>query len=113
MADLRIYDFSFNLLFIESRIVSQSHTIYFNDIGKLEIHLAKDSKVTEMLFNNRYLLVRIGDICGIVTGVQIGKTCVIYAKTPNWILTKKVLLPFERTGNVEEILRRKVKKLPS
>lgn len=109
MADLRIYDYNLNLLCIESEIVSVSAAVWFNDIGKLEIHLKKDTKALKLLFEEKYLLVCIGNHQGIVTGVQMGKDCVIYAKTPNWILTRKTISPFKRnTNNFENFLREKV-----
>lgn len=111
MEDIRIYDFDFNLLDIESKIVSTSHRIYFNDIGKAEIHLPENTKAAEVLFDNRYLLMTQGEKQAIITGVQLGTECIIYGRTPNWILTRKVLAPVtEQTVSAEEFVRSAVSK---
>lgn len=105
MEDIRIYDFDFNLLHIENKIVSSSHSIYFNDIGKAEIHLPKNTDASDVLFDNRYLLMTQGKKQAVITGVQMGDECIIYGRTPNWILTRKVLAPFSAAANAEELVR--------
>lgn len=106
MKDLRFYDFGLNLLHIEHKVISSNWTTYFNDLGKAEIHLPINSKALPLLFENKYLIITEGDNQAIVTAKQIGSKCVIYAKTPNWILTRKILPPFESiTENAETKVR--------
>ncbi|MBR2500168.1 MAG: hypothetical protein IKB60_03720 [Clostridia bacterium] len=106
MKDLRFYDFGLNLLHIEHKIISSNWTTYFNDLGKAEIHLSTNSKAVPLLFENKYLIITEGENQAIVTAKQIGSKCVIYAKTPNWILSKKLLAPFESvTENAETKVR--------
>ena len=106
MEDLRIYDFDFNLLDIEHRLISSNWTICFNDIGKAEIHLPINADCTKLFFENKYLFITQGSKQAIVTGKQIGENCVIYARTPNWILSRRVLPYFEeREGITEKLVR--------
>jgi len=111
MKDLRIYDFDFNLLAVESKIISSNRKTYFRGRGTAEIHLPKTAKCIKTLFENRYLLMTQGDYQAIITGKQIGSDCVIYAKTPEWILSKRVLKSFEEmTEGAESFVRRMVRR---
>ncbi len=106
MEDLRIYDFSLNLLHIENKIISSNWQIYYNDIGKAEIHLPVYVDCLPLLFKNKYLIITQGKKQAIVTAKQIGTSLILYGKTPNWILTKRLLSPFYReASNVETTLR--------
>jgi len=104
--DLRIYDFEFNLLDIEHKLISSNWTIAYNGVGKAEIHLPVSADCTKLLFENKYLFIVQGKKQAIITGKQIGKDCVIYAKTPNWILSRRVLPYFSETEGVTEQLVR-------
>lgn len=109
MEDLRFYDFDLNLLAIENRFTSSMWNIYFNDIGKAEIHLPYNAKSLPVIFENKYLLMSQGKKAAIVTGKQFGKECVIYGRTPNWILTRRAVLPFsDFKGGAEALVRGKV-----
>lgn len=109
MKDLRFYDFDFNLLAIEHKIISSDWKVYHRGAGKAEIHISKSAKCLETLFENKYLLMTQGEFQGIITAKQIGADCVIYAKTPEWLLSKKVIKSFEEvTENAEAFVRGKV-----
>ena len=110
MEDLRFYDFGLNLLDVENKFISSNWNIYFNDIGKVEVHLPYTSKSLPVIFDNKYLILVQGEKQALITGKQVGDDCVIYGRTPNWILSKRVLLPFEAHGeetDVEAFLREK------
>ncbi|MBE7028129.1 MAG: hypothetical protein E7407_03740 [Ruminococcaceae bacterium] len=111
MQDLRIYDFEFNLLAIETKVISSSWEFFFNDIGKAEIHISRNSEIIPALFDNRYLFITQGEKQAIVTAKQIGRDCVIYGRTPDWIISRRILTPFKSvlTGNAETLIRNLVK----
>lgn len=111
MNDLRIYDFEFTLLAVESKVISSNWEIYFNDIGKAEIHISRNSESIPALFDNRYLFITQGENQAIVTAKQIGRDCVIYGRTPDWILSRRILTPLSSvlTGNAETLIRDLVK----
>lgn len=112
MEDLRFYDFNLNLLAIENKFSSSMWNIYFNDIGKAEVHLPYNAKSLPIIFENKYLLMSQGEKAAIVTGKQFGKDCVIYAKTPNWILTRRAVLPFsDLKAGAEALVREKVQEV--
>lgn len=110
MQDLRIYDFEFNLLAVENKVISSNWQLYFNDIGKAEIHLSKKAESIPLIFDNKYLFITQGEKQAIVTAKQIGQNCVIYGKTPDWLLTRRILTPQDTiTGNAETVIRNLVK----
>lgn len=110
MDDIRFYDFEFNLLHIEHKIVSVNWTLYFNDIGSFELHLPHSPRLKK-LFDNKYTVAVQGNLQAIITGRQCVKNeCVFYGKTVNWLLSKRVCLPFklsetEISHDVESIAR--------
>lgn len=106
MQDLRIYDFEFNLLAIETKLISSDWQIFFNDTGKAEIHISPHSESVPVLFDNKYLFITQGEKQAIVTAKQLGDDCVIYGKTPDWILSRRVILPQNTIeGEAETLLR--------
>lgn len=110
MEDVRFYDFEFNLLHIEHKIASVNWTLYFNGIGNFEIHLPHSERLKK-LFENKYVVAVQGSLQAIITGRQCVKNeCVFYGKTVNWLLSKKVCLPFklsssELARDIESIAR--------
>ena len=106
MKDLRIYDFEFNLLAVENKIISSDWQFYFNDIGKAEIHLSKNGKSIPVIFDNKYLFITQGEKQAIVTAKQIGNECVIYGRTPDWLLSRRVIgKQSTLSGNAETLIR--------
>lgn len=91
------YDYEFNLLFIEPKIISWRLTKYFNEIGTFEAHLPLSSGATRLVLENEFLVVGICGEYAIVTGKQVAEELIIYGRTCNWLLSKRVLLPFEST----------------
>lgn len=110
MEDIRFYDFEFNLLHIEHRIASVNWTLYFNGIGSFEIHLPHSERLKK-LFDNKYVVAVQGSLQAVITGRQCVKNeCVFYGKTVNWLLSKRVCLPFKLSSvdlarDVESIAR--------
>lgn len=105
MKDIRIYDFSFNLLHIEHNIMSAFWTIYYNAIGTFEGVIPLKDDTAKVFLENDYLFLVQGDLQAIVTGKVIGKTVKIYGKTPNWILTKRSVGKFSKVTSYEIVVK--------
>ncbi len=106
MSDIRIYDFEFNLLKICHNYISSNWSIYYNDVGSFEAHFPVTDDVSKVLFSNDYLVAVQDGKTAIVTGKQAIDEIVIYGRTPNWLLSKRITLPFgEITGTVEDLTR--------
>lgn len=91
MYDIRIYDFEFNLLHIEPKIISSNWTVKYNGIGSYEGHFDIGGDIVPIALNNKYIIVVQGDYQAIVTGKRIsGNEFVLYGKTVNWILSRRV-----------------------
>lgn len=91
MYDIRIYDFEFNLLHIEPKIISSNWTVKYNGIGSYEGHFDIGGDIVPIALNNKYIIVVQGDYQAIVTGKRIsGNELVLYGKTVNWILSRRV-----------------------
>ena len=87
---IRVYDFDFNLLFLETRVSSTSWTVYYNGIGTFEAHIPLDSELTGLLDQHKYLVVCEDDKTAILTGHEIGDELILYGRTPNWLLEKRI-----------------------
>ena len=96
------YDYEFNRLLAETKVISWQLTKYFNGVGIFSAHLPLSSEATRLVAENDYLVCKVGDEFMLVTGKEIGNELVIYGRTINWLLTRRVLLPFsevtKRTG---------------
>lgn len=103
MKDIRLYDFEFNLLHIEHRIISANWTLKYNGIGSFEGHFDPDSAIVAIALNNPYIVAVQGDYQAIITSKQISKTdFVLYGKTVNWILSRRVMPNFV-SGDFESL----------
>lgn len=102
MADIRIYDWEFNLLHIEPDIISSNWSIYYNDIGTFEAHFDDTSGIVPIVLNNPYLIAVQGDLQAIITSKQAaGREVVLYGRTVNWLLTRRATPQF--TANDLEV----------
>ncbi len=101
---LRFYDFEFNLLLIEPKVIRSNWTIYYNDIGSFEAHLPLTSEAAKIVMENRYLVVVQNGFSGIVVAKELRNELIIYARTCNWLLSKRITPEFSTlTGNSAEL----------
>ncbi|MBE7053745.1 MAG: hypothetical protein E7391_05650 [Ruminococcaceae bacterium] len=106
MDDIRFYDFDFNLLNIENKASYINWTIKYNGIGTFEAHFPIKSKILKTALETDYLIAVQGENQAIITGKQANEKLVLYGRTPNWLLTKRVTPKFSKiTGTPEEISR--------
>lgn len=105
---IRFYDFEFNLIHIEPKFVNSSWRIYFNDAGTFEAHFPIESEVSAVVAKNKYLVAVQGDFSAIITGYDTKEDFAVFGRTCNWILTKRISLPFEETQSYAGIIASKV-----
>lgn len=102
------YDYEFNLLLIEPRVISWSLEKHFNGIGTFTANLPLSSPATGLVMQKDHLVCRAGDEFAVITGKQIGEELCIYGRTPNWLLSKRVLLPYsEKIMNTGDFVKEK------
>lgn len=120
MEDIRIYDFEFNLLCIENKIISSNWHLKHNGVGSFEMHFSLDSEICGNIHDNfdmkrnKLLVVVQGDKQGILTGFRIKDELAIYGKTCNFLLSKRLVPKFSTSQldikkDVESISRYCVK----
>lgn len=96
MEDLRFYDFEFNLLCIVPTVIDAMWEIKFNGVGTFEASLNPDSKVTSALMGKDHIVVIQGTKQAIITEKYAeGNKLTLYGRTMNFILSKRVILPFD------------------
>ena len=101
MADIKFYDFEFNPLHLEPFAVSANFTVKFCGEGSFELHFPKNFSAKRELLNNfsikdgKGICMVYGSRTGIVTGMRIENDFAVYGKTCDFILRKKVVLPYE------------------
>lgn len=118
MYDIRLYNYEFELIHIEHNIISVNTTLKYNDIGTFEAHFPISSDITVKALNEPYLVAVMGDdIQAIITGKQASADeFILYGKTVNWILSRRVTQKFTTynnssiTKNYELLAREIVKK---
>lgn len=87
---LRVYNFDFELIYIEPKVKSTSWAIYYNGIGSFEAHLPLNSGLLEITSQNKYLVLCEEDKTAVLTGREIGDELILYGRTANWILEKRI-----------------------
>ena len=106
--DLKFYDKDFSILSIYPDSISVNWQVKFKEYGTAEIHLPKSADTVKLLTENKYLFITQGDLQGIVTGYKLDDECVIFAKTPEWLLTKFVVADFNARNLVNDVLKTSV-----
>lgn len=91
MESLWFYDFSFTPLLILHDVFSVNWELYFNDIGTFELHTDLSDDVTKLLRKHEHLVVVQGSKQAVIVGWRLTHECVLYGRTCNWLLTKRVM----------------------
>ena len=94
MSEIRFYNYEFEPLCIETEIISLYKTVYYNKIGIFEARVSPFSKAFFKILSEPYVLAENDGICYVITSKQAGENCIIYGRTLNWFLTKRVEPPF-------------------
>ena len=94
MKDIRFYNFEGQLLAIAHDVITVSWRICYNDIGTFEGHFNLHSPFVSDIAKEPWLIAVQGELQAIITGRQLGKEFILYGRTPNWLLTKRVIRPF-------------------
>ncbi len=92
---IRVYDFDYNLLGETEHALSSEWELKFNDIGSYEGSFDINSDFTKIFAENKYLLLTEDENQAICVGRKISDKLTIYGRTPEWILSKRVVLPFK------------------
>lgn len=107
--DIRFFDFDFKLLHVENEYLSSSWTVYYNDIGTFEAHFDTGSDALPVVMENDYLVAVQGNLSAIIVGKKVADELIIYGRTCNWLLTKRITDAFDTTtDNVDVLLKEKV-----
>lgn len=101
MNDIRIYDFEFNLLHIESNIMSAYWVLNYNDIGTFEGTFPLTSDICNVIMKNKYLILVQGELQAIITAYMANTILTVFGKTVNWILSRRTCPAF----NTESLFR--------
>lgn len=91
LEDIRIYNKDLELIAIIPRFIAANWEIKFSEYGTGEIELPASAEVISLLTQNKYLFLVQGDIQSVITGYSIGKTCTVFTRTLEWLLTKFVV----------------------
>jgi hypothetical protein len=92
---IAFYDYEFNCILVENKVIRWQFTKLYNGIGTFVAYLPATSDAVRLVMENDYLVCRFGGEYGVVTGKEIGSELVIYGRTLNWLLSKRVTLPRE------------------
>ncbi len=107
--DIVFYDFDFNRLGDFPRPVSVNLEKCYCGFGCGELHFGIDEKeIIDVLENNEYLFFKAKDSWAIVTGWQLGEDIAVYGRTPEWLLTKRGVLPISYVNTSAEVIAREM-----
>lgn len=107
MKDALFYDFDFKLLADFPRAVSFNITKSYCGFGTAELHFSlAETDMTALLEDNPYMFFTVGSSSAIVTGWRIGEDIAVFGRTPEWLLTKRGIEAFSKTGVTAETVAR-------
>ncbi len=92
---IKVYDFSYNLLAETEAVISSEWELKFNGIGTYEGSFPINSELARVFAENRYLILCEEDRQAICTGKLIYDKVTVYGRTPEWLLSKRIVLPFK------------------
>ncbi len=92
---IRVYDFDYNLLAETEHAFSSEWELKFNGIGSYEGSFDINSEFTRVFAENRYLILCEGDNQAVCVGRKISDKLTVYGRTPEWLLSKRVVMPFK------------------
>lgn len=92
---IRVYDFDFNLLGETQRPLSREWELVYNGVGSFEASFDVYSDFAAVFAQNRYLLIEDGEYQAVCVGSRIKDRLYVYGRTPEWLLSKRVVLPFK------------------
>ncbi len=107
METIRFYDFDFCPIWDLQKLISVNWLLYYNDIGTFELHTNLQEGLAGALQAHPYLIAVQGEKQAIIVGRRFqGHECILYGRTCNWLLTRRVTPAFEtQTANVETLCR--------
>lgn len=91
---MQFYDFEFNLLLDTGDVISWRYTKYFNAMGTFRAEFQLSSPVTKLVMEHDYLVCTFSGEAVIITGKEIGNELTLYGRSCDWLLKKRVVLPF-------------------
>lgn len=95
MKDVFFYNFGFEPIEQVAGFVSLNITKKYCGWGTAEIHFPiSRTEIIEMLRDNPYIICTAADVQIIVTGWRLSEDIAIFGRTPEWLLTKRVVAPF-------------------
>lgn len=92
---IRVYDFDFNLLAETKRCLSSEWELKYNGIGTYEGCFSINTDVADIFAENKYLIIEEDERQAICIGKYISDNLRVYGRTPEWLLSKRVVLPFK------------------
>ncbi len=104
---LLFYNFEFEPVCAQTRVISSSWTVYYNGVGRFEAHLPLESDAVETVVSNRYLVARQGNFTAIVTGYELLDELIVYGRTCNWLLSKRITPAVAATEEMPALLAEK------
>ena len=92
---IRLYDFNFNLISETDHALSSEWEIKLNGIGTFEGSFPVNSEFSKEISKNKFLLLEEDGNQAIIVGRKISDKLTVIGKTPEWLLSKRVVLPFK------------------
>ncbi len=92
---IRVYDFDYTLLAETELVLSSEWELKFNGIGTYEGSFPINSQMAEVFAGNKYVILCEEDRQAICTGKLISDKVTVYGRTPEWLLSKRIVLPFK------------------
>ena len=97
--DVRFYDKDFNLIHIEPLYKSINHELKFNGMGTFEMCVPLQSGLSGIIYSNDFLVAEQKGHMALITTTHLSDSeIVLYGRTLNFLLEKRVSFPFEKSG---------------
>ena len=103
MSDVFFYDFDFGIKGVFPKHISLNITKKYAGYGTFEVHFSrKETSLIDILSSEEYLLVDCEHGQAVVTGWRIDEDIAVFGKTPEWLMTKRVISDFSRLSEKSE-----------
>lgn len=92
---IQLYDFNYNLLAECDRAFLREWDLKFNGIGTFEGSFERNGEFSRVMTENENVILTDGQKQAICVAYKLDDKLHIYGRTPEWLLSKRVVLPFK------------------
>ncbi|MDO4618444.1 MAG: hypothetical protein Q4B31_02860 [Clostridia bacterium] len=92
---IRLYDFNYNLIAECEHSLFSEWDLKLNGIGSFEGRFSINTEFSKEILSHKFLIITEEENQAVIVSKRISDIVTVYGKTPEWLLSKRMVLPFK------------------